>query len=332
MKAWILEEQKKIDEKPLKLMELPDPEPKNNEVRVKIVTSGVCRTDIHIAEGDLPMGKPSLILGHQIVGEIDKIGADVTKYTIGDKVGIAWLNSTCGKCKYCLNGNENLCPNAKFTGWDRDGGFAEYSVISEDFAYPLGRGGNLEEITPLMCAGIAGYRSFRLTEAKAGDKLGLYGFGPTASYVIQVTKHLGLENYVFTRSEKNKNWARKLGAEWVGDYQDELDTKLDAGIVFPPVGHLVEFSLEQLDRGGRVVLAPVTMTPIEITDYNNIWMERSVTSLAHFTRKDGLDFLKLAQEIGMDVKMEVFDFEELPDVLISAKRGEIKGSAIIRIN
>ena len=239
MKAWILDKQTKIEEKPLKLQEIPDPEPKDKEIRIKIHFSGICRTDIHIAEGDLPLRKPPLILGHQIVGIVDKVGKKVKNFEVGNRAGIAWLHSSCGKCKFCLTDRENLCPDAKFTGWNVDGGFAEYSVISEDFAYNLGANLSFEEITPLLCAGIAGYRSLRLTQVKKGEKIGLYGFGPTASYVLQVAKYLGIETFVITRSEKNKNWAKKLEADWVGGYEKELPAKLDAGILFPPAGNLV---------------------------------------------------------------------------------------------
>lgn len=331
MKAWILERQAKVDEKPLKLKETPDPEPKDKEIRIKVHASGICRTDIHIAEGDLPLRKSALILGHQITGIVDKIGKEVKNFKVGDQAGIAWLNSSCGNCKFCLTERENLCPEAKFTGWNVDGGYAEYSAVSEDFAYSLGENLSFEEITPLMCAGIAGFRALRLSEAKRGDKLGLYGFGPTASYVLQVAKHLGMETFVITRNERNKNWARELGASWVGSQEDELPAKLDAGIVFPPAGNLVERALSQLDRGGNLVLAPVTMTPIEIKDYNNVWMERSIKSLANITRKDGRDFLRLAQEIGIETEIEVFDFGQIPEALISVKQGKVKGSAVIKV-
>lgn len=331
MRAWVLENQTKVEKNPLKLKEVPDPEPKAKEIRIKVYASGVCRTDIHIAEGDLPLKKSPLILGHQIAGIVDKFGKEARNFNVGDRAGIAWLNSSCGNCKFCLNGRENLCPEAKFTGWDVDGGYAEYVVIPEDFAYPLGDNLSFEEMTPLMCAGIAGFRALRLTEAKRGDQLGLYGFGPTASYVLQTAKHLGIETFAITRNEKNKDWAMRLGASWVGGQEDKLPAKLNAGIVFPPAGDLVEVALSQLDRGGNLVLAPVTMNPIEIKDYNHIWMERSVKSLAHITRKDGRDFLNLAQEIRMKTEVEVFHFDQTPEVLILAKQGKIKGSAAIKI-
>jgi len=331
MKAWILEKQAPIEDRPLKLKEVPTPEPGAYEIRIKNIACGVCRTDIHIAEGDLPLKNSSLILGHEIVGIVDKIGEQVTNFKIGDRAGIAWLNRTCGKCKFCLSGRENLCSQAQFTGWDVDGGFSEFSVISADFAFHISEKQSFEEIAPLMCPGIAGYRAFRLTELLPGDKLGLYGFGPTASYVLQVAKHKNIEVYVITRSEKNKNAARELGATWIGGYADKMPARLDGGIIFPPAGNLVAHALSQLDSGGRLVLGPVTMTPIQIKDYNLIWQERSVISLAHITKKDGVDFLDLANRINLKSPIQVFPFDDLPEVLIKTKHGKVNGNAVIQI-
>jgi len=331
MKAWILEKQAPIEEKPLILKELPDPHPGAHEIRIKNIACGVCRTDIHVAEGDLPLKKSPLILGHEVVGVVDEVGEKVSNFKIGDRAGIAWLNSTCGKCKYCLSGRENLCPHASFTGWDADGGYSEFTVISADFAFPLGEKQSFAELAPQMCPGIAGYRAFRLTELNAGDKLGVYGFGPTAIYVLQVAKHKNIDVYVITRSEKNKNTARELGAAWVGGYDDKIPAPLDGSIVFPPAGNLVPFALSQLDSGGKLVLGPVTMSPIEIKDYNLIWQERSVISLAHISRKDGTEFLKLAHDINIKTSFEVFPFDDLPEVLINVKHGKVSGNAVIQI-
>lgn len=331
MKAWILEKQAKIEEKPLKLEEIPTPHPKDNEIRIKIVNCGICRTDIHIAEGDLPLRKSPLILGHEVVGIVDEIGKDVKNFKSDDRAGVAWLNSSCGKCKFCLSGRESLCPNAKFTGWDTDGGYAEYITVCEDFAFHLGENLPFAQLAPLMCAGIVSYRALRLTEAKRGEKLGLFGFGPAARYVLQVAKFLRIETFVITRSENNKNAAQELGADWVGGYEDKLPSKLDAGIIFPPAGQLIPIALSQLNSGGRLVLAPVYMTPIEIKDYNLVWMERSIKSLANITRQDGLEFLSLAQKIGIKTKVEVFAFDELQDALILVKKGQVKGNAVIQI-
>lgn len=205
MKAWVLEKQAAIERKPLLRQELPIPKVEKGEIRVKVHACGVCRTDIHVAEGDLPLRKSPLILGHEIVGVVDEVGKEVTKFKVGDRAGIAWLNSSCGNCKFCQSGRENLCPEAKFTGWNVDGGYAEYVTVSQDFAFHLGKNLSFVETAPLMCPGIAGYRALKLTEAKRGDKLGLYGFGPAASYVLQVAKYLGIETYVITRSEKNQD-------------------------------------------------------------------------------------------------------------------------------
>lgn len=210
MKAWILEKQAPIEKFPLQLKEVPKPEPGAHEIRTKNIACGVCRTDIHIAEGDLPMRKSPLILGHEIVGIVDQVGDHVTNFKTGERVGIAWLNITCGKCKYCLSGRENLCLDARFTSWDADGGYAEYTVVDTDFAYPLGEKQSFTQMVPLMCPGIAGYRTFRLTELQPGDKLGLYGFGPRANYVLQVAKHKNMDVYVITRSEKNKMLANEI--------------------------------------------------------------------------------------------------------------------------
>jgi len=331
MKAWILEEQAPIDERPLKLKEVRTPHPGAREVRIKNIACGVCRTDIHVAEGDLPLKKSSLILGHEIVGVIDEVGDQVHNFNIGDRAGIAWLNSSCGQCKFCLSGRENLCSQAHFTGWDADGGYSEYSVIDADFAFHLGNKQTFLETAPLMCPGIAGYRAFRLAELESRDKLGLYGFGPTATYVLQVAQHKNIDVYVVTRSEKNRAAAKQIGAYWVGGYDDKIPDKLDGGIIFPPAGNLVSYALSQLQSGGRLVLGPVTMTPIEINDYNLIWQERSIISLAHITKRDGIEFLDIANQVNLKASIEVFPFNELPDALIRVKYGNVKGNAVIKI-
>ena len=331
MKAWVLHKQAAVETRPLLLQELPIPQIGEGEIRVRVYACGVCRTDLHVAEGDLPLRKSPLILGHQIAGVVDRVGERVTKFKVGDRAGIAWLNSACGNCKFCRSGRENLCPEAKFTGWDADGGYAEYVTVSQDFAFHLGENLSFVEAAPLMCPGITGYRALKLTGAKEGDKLGLYGVGPAASYVLQVAKYLGIETYAITRSQKNKDWATRLGADWVGGYEDELSGKFDAAIVFPPAGNLVELALSQLDSGGKLVLAAVYMTPVEVKDYNHLWMERSVKSMANITREDGREFLEIADKVGIKTEVEVFPFDKLPDVLILAKGGRVKGNAVIKV-
>jgi propanol-preferring alcohol dehydrogenase len=331
MKAWILEKQAPIENRPLELKEVRTPNPGAREVRIKNVACGVCRTDIHVAEGDLPMKKSPLVLGHEVVGIVDKIGEKVTNFKIGDRAGIGWLNSSCGRCKFCLSGRENLCSQARFTGWNADGGFSEFRVIAADFAFHLGEKHSFVEMAPLMCPGIAGYRAFRLTELQSGNKLGLYGFGPTATYVLQVAKYKNIEVYVITRSEKNRMAAKQMGADWVGGYDEKIPDRLDGGIIFPPAGNLVSHALSHLDSGARLVLGPVTMTPIEINDYNLIWQERSVISLAHITRRDGVEFLDIANQANLKASIEVFPFDELPEALIRVKQGNVKGNAVIQI-
>lgn len=331
MKAWILEKHVPIEKFPLQLKEVPKPEPGPHELRIKNIACGVCRTDIHIAEGDLPLKKSPLIPGHEIIGIVDKIGEEVNNFKMGDKVGVTWLSSTCGKCKFCISDRENLCTDAQFTGWDVNGGYAEFSVVSADFTFHLSKVQSFVEMAPLMCPGVAGYRAFRLADLHKGDKLGLYGYGPTANYVMQVAKHKNIDVYVITRSKKNKMLAKQTGADWVGGYDDEIPDMLDGGIIFPPVGNLVSYALSQLDSGGKLVLGPVTMTPIEINDYNLIWQERSIKSLAHITRKDAVEFLQLANEINLRASIEVFPFEDLQEALIRVKHGKVNGNAVIQI-
>jgi propanol-preferring alcohol dehydrogenase len=332
MKAWALEHQAPIGMKPLTKMNLEIPEPIKGEIRIKVVACGVCRTDIHIAEGDLPLKKSPLVLGHEIVGIVDKLGKGVTRFKPGVRVGVAWLHSACGTCKFCSSGRENLCQEAKFTGWDVNGGFAEYTMIHESFAFALGDALSFEALAPMMCPGIAGYRTYRLAQVSEGETLGLYGYGPTASYVLQVAHAKGVKVFVITRSGKNQQAAREMGADWVGDYTKMLPEKLDAAIIFPPAGELVEGALTNLERGGRLVLSPVTMTPITIKDYNHIWMERSIISLANISREDGDEFLEIAQKEKIKSRFETFGFDDLPEVMMWVKEGKIHGNAVIWID
>jgi propanol-preferring alcohol dehydrogenase len=331
MRAWILDKQASVVDTPLRLEEIPTPEPSDQEIRIRVHACGICRTDLHIAEGDLPLKKTPLILGHEIVGLVDQVGRDVKSFKPGDRAGVAWLNHACGTCKFCLSDRENLCSQAKFTGWDADGGYAEYTVVNGEFAFPLTDSLSFEELAPLMCPGIAGYRALRLTDAEQGQRVGLYGFGPTAAYTLQVAKHLGMEVYAITRSKKNREAARELGADWIGSYEDSPPRLMDAGIIFPPAGNLVEFALSQLESGGRLILAPVYMTPIEIRDYNLIWQERTIKSLAHISRQDGNEFLKIAGEIKIKGQIETFPFENLADAFALVKDGKIQGNAVIQI-
>lgn len=329
MKAWILPEQAAIEAHPLQFTEIDTPQPEPGEIKIAMKACGVCRTDLHIAEGDLPLKKAPLILGHEIAGQVDMVGAGVDGFSVGDRIGAAWLHDACGQCEFCRTGRENLCPHAQFTGWDVDGGFAEYTVVKAEFAFPLGDRYQIHEYASFMCPGIAGYRAFRLAQLQEGATLGLYGFGITATYVLQIAQAKGIRVFVVTRSHRNQSLARTLGADWVGDYTEQLPGTTDAGIIFPPVGHLVAFGLAQLTSGGRLILAPVTMSPIEIPDYNDLWQERSIISLAHITRRDAHEFLELTNKISFEAPKTVFSLDELPEVLLQVKHGEILGNAVI---
>ena len=335
MKAWILEKQAKIEEKPLRLAEVPTPHAKDGEIRIKILVCGVCRTDIHIAEGDLPLRKSPLILGHEIVGIVDETGKDVTNFKVGDKAGVSWLNGTCGKCKYCLSDRENYCPDIKSTGWDEDGGYAEYITISEDTALLLSDSG-LEpaDIAPLLCPGIAGYAAFKLTDAQKGSRLGLYGFGPTAFCVLKVAKSMGIEVYVGTRSPKNMEDAINAGADWAADTsKEQMPCKLDSAIVFPPAGNLVEPALSQVENGGKLVLAPVSSSPIVIENYSeNLW-GRTIETLYNVKKSEADEFLEIADRLQIIPERGVFPFEELQDVLIAVRHGKAKvANSVIEIS
>lgn len=319
----------------MKLADVPLPRPESREIRVKVQACGICRTDIHIAEGDLPLKKSPLILGHEIVGKVEKTGKEVRNFQPGDSVGISWLHSTCRKCKFCLHEKENYCPDFQCTGWDVDGGFAEYLTIKEDFALSLeGISMEPEDIAPLMCPGIAGYCAFKLTEAERGDKVGLFGFGPTAYYVLKAANYLGIESYVSTRSSASKEEARRNGAVWVGNVMEEkIPVLLDSAILFPPAGALVEPSLSYVKKGGILVLAPVSMSMVEIKNYSeNLW-GRDVRTLYNVNRAEAEEFLKIAGQADIKMGRQVFSMEDLQEAMIHVKKGRIKEpNAVIRIS
>lgn len=330
MRAMVLTCPAPIEEKPLELCEIPVPEPGPGEVRIRVSTCGVCHTDLHIAEGDLPLSKSPLILGHQIVGRVDALGPGTGRFVPGARVGVAWLHWTCGECRYCQRGRENLCEQALFTGYQVDGGFAEYTLAPEAFIYPIPEGFSDEEAAPLLCGGIIGYRALRLSEAQPGDALGLYGFGASAHITIQVARHLGCEVYVFTRSEEHKRLARKLGAVWVGEAQDRPPEPLDAAIVFAPAGWIVLEALKSLDKGGTLALAGIHMSPIPEMPYEFIYGERTVRSVSNATREDGEELLRLAAEIPVKTETEVYKLEEANEVLWRLKERRVQGAAVLR--
>lgn len=331
MKAIVLEKQQYLEENPLRLKDVPTPEPKDDEIRININICGVCRTDLHIVEGELPAHKMPVIIGHQIVGRVDKLGKSVSKWKLGDRVGVPWLYKTCGKCKYCKSGKENLCDNAMFTGYDANGGFAQYTVISQDFAYQLPENYSDLEVAPLLCAGVIGYQAFQATGLKNEGRLGLFGFGSSAHIIIQVAIHLGLEVYVVSRTQKELDLAKNLGAKWVGHINDDMETVLDAGIVFAPSGELLIQSLEKLDKGGRIVSAGIYTTPLPGFDYSLIYPEKCLTSIAHTTRQNVSSFLKVASEFKIKTQINKYELKDAQLALLNIKNSKISGSTVLII-
>lgn len=331
MKAMVLREQAPIEQEPLKLEELPDPEPGPGEVRLRALTCGVCHTDLHEVEGDLKLHKQPVIPGHEIVGIVDALGEGASRFTVGDRVGVAWLHSTPETCEFRARGLENLCPDAQFTGWDVDGGYAELAVASEEFVYPIPDALDDAEAAPLLCAGIVGYRALRLAGAERVGRLGLYGFGASAHIVIQVARHWGCEVYVFTRSPEHQQHARELGAVWVGEADEDPGVRLHASIIFAPAGSLIPGALRALERGGTLVCAGIYMTPIPEFDYDLLYGERVLRSVTNATRADGEGLMRVAGEVPVRTDVTVFDLAQANEALRQVKHSEISGAAVLHI-
>ena len=332
MKAMILNKFALIDQNPLELVDLPTPEAGPEDILIRVKVCGVCHTDLHTVEGELPQVKLPIIPGHEVVGIVEKRGNNTSRFKEGDRVGVAWLNSACGRCRFCQRENENLCESARFTGYHVNGGYTEYMVIPEKFAYPIPEVFSDEEAAPLLCAGIIGYRALRLSEVKPGQRLGLYGFGASAHVAIQVAIHWGCEVYVFTRSKEHRKLAQKLGAVWTGTSKHDPPTKMDSSIIFAPAGELVLDALRVLDKGGTVALAGIYMTPIPEMDYvKYLYHERTIRSVANATRQDGEESLQIAAEIPIRTTTQLFPLEEANKVLQLLKAGKINGAAILKI-
>jgi len=332
MKAMVLREAKPIEENPLEMMELARPSPGPDEVLIRIRACGVCHTDLHEVEGDLPLPKLPLIPGHEIAGVVESVGSEVARFREGDRVGVPWLYSTCGKCDFCRRGLENLCENARFTGYHVDGGYAQYVVVPEAFAYRLPQGFSDVEATPLLCGGVIGYRALKLSEVRPGERLGLYGFGSSAHMVIQIARRWGCEVYVFTRSEEHRRHALELGAAWVGGAKDTPPHKLDSSIIFAPAGWIVPEALRVLRKGGTLALAGIHMTPIPEMDYDALlYHERTVRSVANSTRQDVVELLRLAETMQIRTDVQVFPLQEANHVLQLLKRAQIRGTAVLEI-
>jgi alcohol dehydrogenase, propanol-preferring len=314
---------------PLEWSELPERHPGRGEIRVKVLACGVCRTDLHVVDGELPNPKLPIIPGHEIVGRIDAIGAGIKELQIGERVGIPWLGHTDGTCPYCLMQRENLCDHPLFTGFTRDGGYATTAVADARFAYPLGEVGSDVSIAPLLCAGLIGWRSLVI----AGDakRIGLYGFGAAAHILAQVAQWQGRSVYAFTRSgdERTQGFAMSLGALWAGGSAEAPPEPLDAAIIFAPVGALVPLALRAVRKGGRVVCAGIHMSDIPSFPYRLLWEERQLVSVANLTRQDGLDFLRLAPQMGIKVTTKQYPLKEANQALADLRAGRLEGAAVL---
>lgn len=327
MKAMVLET---VGE-PLKLKEVPVPEAGENQLKLKVRACGVCRTDLHILDAELENPNPPLIPGHQIVGSVVETGTGVSGFETGDKVGVPWLGYTCGECEFCRSDRENLCDNARFTGYDIDGGFAEYTVADARFCFPIPGDYPARQAAPLLCAGLIGYRSFR----KTGDaqRLGLYGFGSAAHILTQVILDQGKEVYAFTKpgDEEGQEFARSLGVSWAGSSETLPPEKLDAAIIFAPVGKLVPQALKALKKGGDVICGGIHMSDIPSFPYEDLWEERSIESVANLTRRDGTEFMQLAPEIPVESNVTTYPLEEANKALEDLREGNFEGSAVLEI-
>lgn len=336
MRAWVVESPGPLAARPLQLVEMPRPQPGAGEVLVRVRACGVCRTDLHVVEGDLPKRRPRVIPGHQVVGTVEAHGAGTTAPAIGARVGVAWVHRTCGVCRFCASRRENLCVMAEFTGWTRDGGFAEFITVPADFAHVLPDGFDDLQAAPLLCAGIIGYRSLCATgltgDAMLGSRLGLYGFGAAAHVVIQLARACGAEVFVMTRDRaRHQALARELGATWVGDAQQAPPQALDASIVFAPAGELVPPALAALDRGGTLVLAGIHMSPIPSLRYAALYHERVVRSVANNTRDDARAFLAQAAGIPVRTHVREYAFEAADRALHDLSTDAIRGAAVLRV-
>lgn len=332
MRAWELSHQGPIESGPLEFVDKSVPQPSKGELRVRVRACGVCRTDLHIVEGDLPLRRSRIVPGHQVVGVVDEVGPDTGRFEAGGRVGIAWLRHTCGRCRFCTKGLENLCADARFTGWDGDGGYAEYALVPEDFAYALPEGFDDEHAAPLLCAGIIGYRA--LKKAGVGDsrRIGIYGFGSSAHIACQVAVNLGARVHVLTRSDRARRLALSLGAESARPPDEGPPEPLDGAVLFAPAGDVVPEALAALDRGGILAIAGIHLSAIPPLDYErHLFGERAITSVTANTRTDGREFLEIAFRIPIETTTAAFSLDDADRALTALARGELAGSAVLLV-
>ena len=341
MKAALLRHSAPIDTAPLVIADVEAPKPAPGEIRLSVAACGVCRTDLHVVEGELAARRSPVIPGHQVVGVVESVGPGVSEFKAGDRAGFAWLHGTCGRCRFCLSGRENLCESADFTGWTVDGGFAEMAIARAAFAYAIPAAFDDMSAAPLLCAGIIGYRALRaigwggLDEPRrgwAGARIGLYGFGAAGHVAIQVARSRGADVYVCTRDrDRHQALASELGAAWVGSAADRPPVPLDAAIIFAPAGELVPAALSALDRGGTLVLGGIHMSPIPSVPYDLLYQERVVRSVANNTREDGRLFLEEAARIPVTTRVQPFTLEQVNEALAALKHDGIRGAAVLQL-
>jgi len=332
VKAMVLSGFGPVESGPLKFKRLAVPRFGSRDLLIKVACCGVCHTDLHTVEGELRDVRLPRVPGHEVIGTVERRGARATRFKAGQRVGAAWLYSSCGACRFCRNGLENLCENARFTGFHHNGGYAEYMAVPEKFVYAIPAAFSDEQAAPLMCAGIIGYRSLKLSGIRPGGKLGLYGFGASAHVAIQIARHWGCRVYVFTRSEEHRRLAKQLGAVWTGTAKDDPPAKLDGAIIFAPAGSLYLDALRVLDRGGTVASAGIYMSPVPEMDYTrDLYYERKMLSVANATRQDGEELLRIAAEIPVRTTVEVFALEQANEVLQRLKAGKVSGAAVLQI-
>ncbi len=321
-----------IETSPLALEEREPPVPADDELLVRVRTCGVCRTDLHVCEGDLPPKQPAIVPGHEIVGVVERAGASCARFMSGDRVGIAWLRETDQTCKFCRRERENLCPNARFTGWDHDGGYAEFATIREAYAYAIPDAINDEHAAPLLCAGIIGFRAIKRAQIEAGMTVGLYGFGGSAHLAIQVLKHWRCTVFVMSRGGVHRELAEELGADWIGDAEQQPPQTLDAAIMFAPAGELVPPAMRALDRGGVLAIAGIYLSEIPPLDYErDLFYERELRSVTANTRADGEEFLRIAGEIPIKSYTVPMKLEEANRALSMLKHDELRGAAVLHV-
>ncbi len=330
MRAAVLRRPAPVTDAPLEIAELPDPAPGPGEILLQVFACGVCRTDLQLAEGDLKARTLPIVPGHQAVGTIVAIGEGVTGWSAGDRAGVAWLASACGTCRQCMAGRENLCEAASFTGWDRNGGYAELLTARADFAFALPKAFDDLAVAPLLCGGVIGYRSLKVSGIQPGGRLGLYGFGASALLTMQVARHRGCDVFVATRSAREQERARQLGAAWAGGYDEAPPAPLDAAITFAPAGDVVVRALKAVDRGGTVAINAIHLDRVPEFSYDLLWLERSIRSVANFTRADAREFLELAAAIPIRTVVDEFRLDQANLALQRLAVGEVSGAAVLR--